>query len=89
MTNLNINFLNATINETAKAEFMTAVTHENYAMNVQLLEENIAKEKANYETTYKNALKEAKELRWKWNVEFLCKNNVCNKRKDIHQKSRT
>ena len=42
---------------------------QNQLINKQQLEENIAKEKANYETTYKNALKEAKELRWKWNVE--------------------
>ena len=43
MKTLAINFYAETINETAKAEFMQAVAHENYEMNMQLLSESIAK----------------------------------------------
>ncbi len=42
-TTLSINFYAETITETAKAEFMQAVAHENSEMNVQLLNDTIAK----------------------------------------------
>lgn len=42
-TTLAINFYAKTINETLKAEFMQAVAHENYDMNIQLLNDSIAK----------------------------------------------
>lgn len=42
-TTLSINFYATTINDSAKAEFMQAVAHENSEMNVQLLSDSIAK----------------------------------------------
>lgn len=42
-TTLAINFYAEKIENTAKAEFMQAVAHENYAMNIQLLNDSIAK----------------------------------------------
>lgn len=43
MTTLNINFFNATINETQRAEFMGAVSFENADMTVQLCSDNISR----------------------------------------------
>lgn len=42
-TTLSINFYVENINDSAKAEFMQAVAHENFEMNVQLLSDSIAK----------------------------------------------
>lgn len=42
-TTLSINFYATTINDSAKAEFMQAVAHENSEMNMQLLSDSIAK----------------------------------------------
>ena len=42
-TTLSINFYAETINETAKAEFMSAIAHESTDMSIQLCKDNIAR----------------------------------------------
>lgn len=75
-TTLAINFYAEKIENTAKAEFMQAVAHENYAMSIQLLNDTIAKLEnkiANTNGTYSEEEVQAFQVQLDSNIESRTK----------------